>query len=533
MTQEWRAAPDAERRVRIAVWPEREAVEHAELWRALETLFPVEFDGAAPAAGAARVCFGGEAAAHGTRQPVFHASAGPGVLLAAGEMRFATSAAVPEAFRGLRLRDPGCRCVGVLPVARRHAVLATCDGHPVWTARHDAPLVVASALPLPRLAPGEPLRLHFRPAAWAALLPLLHWLRQVSEPEWQGPPPRASFVIDDPNLRRTRYGALDFHELATAARRENFHAAVATIPLDLAQASDAAVRVFRDNREHLSLLAHGNNHTGNELAEQDAAACAGLARQALRRMERFAERTGLVVERVMAAPHGACSATMASALAVAGFAAALISAGSLARWNPELAAEAALGMSPGWTLGGLPVLHRQGLRYVRTQAALAHFLGQPVIFTAHHGDCDGGLERLREAARECNAAASVRWMSPSAMSQSNYLLRAEREEVEVRMYSGQARVPLSREVRAASVTVHGLGRVRIDADRSGVVPLCEGWLLMVSRTAASLELEVLPAAQPLAARARVSPWARARRAMCEARDRMYPLFAAERPQVLD
>ena len=523
-------------RVRIAV---RAAASisvpgYGRLLRALEELYPVHFVREAAgcdAAADAVLCLGASTEARAASGPVFQLAAGEAVCLPAGEMRFANHPALPEAVRGLALPDPSCRLARRLHPGADEEVLADCDGHPVWLGSRWTPLHFVSALPLPQLGEHEGLYAYFRPMAWAALLPLLHWLRSISQTGWQLPAPRAAIVIDDPNLRHRSYGELNYAQLAAAAEQENFHAAIATIPLDAARGGIAAAEVFRQSRGRLSLLVHGNNHTRNELAQRAAAECRRIAAQARERMARLEQEGGLKVDRVMAAPHGACSGAMASALAEQGFAAALISVGSLLRWNPELAGEATLGMLPAWMWNGLPVMHRHGLRHVRVQAVLSRFLGQAAIFTAHHQDCGRGLERLREIAWACNSVAPVQWMSTAALARSNFLARQQGTRLEVRMFAQRASVPLTSLPTQAAVFLPGGESVYCQTGRPGLYLLGAGKVLAAAVTKASFELEMItPPVPPVApAVAWAAPWARLRRGLCELRDRVAPLLTAAHP----
>ena len=100
-----------------------------------------------------------------------------------------------------------------------------------------------------------------------SIIPLVTWLRRVEGcAVEQRPTNRATFVVDDPNLRCLRYGHLDFAKVVTSAKRNHYHVCVATIPLDLSSSSALVVRHFRQNSAHLSLCIHGNNHTKMSLA---------------------------------------------------------------------------------------------------------------------------------------------------------------------------------------------------------------------------------------------------------------------------
>ena len=56
--------------------------------------------------------------------------------------------------------------------------------------------------------------------------------------------------------------------MAVDAAEHHYHAAMAMVPLDAWYASPRALRLFQEKAERLSLLVHGNNHCGAELAAQ-------------------------------------------------------------------------------------------------------------------------------------------------------------------------------------------------------------------------------------------------------------------------
>ena len=94
------------------------------------------------------------------------------------------------------------------------------------------------------------------------------------------------------NLRRDRYGCIDFHALARSARERNYHASVALIPLDASRVGREAATIFRDNPQNLSILIHGNNHINFELArDYPAAEQLAILAEARRRMLGLANRS--------------------------------------------------------------------------------------------------------------------------------------------------------------------------------------------------------------------------------------------------
>ncbi len=274
------------------------------------------------------------------------------------------------------------------------------------------------------LAEGEALRERLRPGRNRALLALARFLAELTAHLRPPPAPlHAAFVIDDPNLRRRRYGHIDYAELLEHARSHGYHVAIAMVPLDgrLARRDGAATRLFRAGARNLSLCVHGNDHDGPDLGRptRDADALA-LVGQALRRTAAFEARTGLPVDRVMVPPHERLSEPVARALRAYGFAGVCTTrpypwvantperhwlarppaAGPLAAWNPvDLVA------------GGLPVLLRAEFEHPREDLALRAFLGQPLILYGHHDLLAEGPDALAQAAGEINRLGEVKWSS--------------------------------------------------------------------------------------------------------------------------
>ena len=96
--------------------------------------------------------------------------------------------------------------------------------------------------------------------------PSSSFLRELTEShQWTRPPLRASFVLDDPNLRWPTYGFINFRSLATHATAHGYHVAIASVPLDSWPVSASAARVFVEAPVPLSLSIHGHAHLRHEL----------------------------------------------------------------------------------------------------------------------------------------------------------------------------------------------------------------------------------------------------------------------------
>ena len=295
-------------------------------------------------------------------------------------------------------------------------VLASCGNEVLWTTCEAVDRVVLAP---DELEPNESLRDALVPGRWLSLLPLVHFLREVtSEVGWNLPPTRAAFIVDDPNLHWWSYGFIDFREVAADAENEGYHVAVATIPLDAWLVHPGVADLFRDRRKVLSLLLHGNDHTREELNQRrtDEEAVAILA-QALRRVEALERRSQLRLSRLMVAPHGLCSEQMMRAMMLSGF------EGLCYAWaSPRSADRPLAGWEPADLLaGGLPVFPRLPLRNSRDDLVLRSFLGQPLIVYAHHQDFVDGVDLLVETAAFINREPAVRWGSAEGLARSSYL----------------------------------------------------------------------------------------------------------------
>lgn len=413
----------------MGIAPAHQLRARARLWAALQDAYPVRFIGCEP--GAAR---GLDAvlAFDAARAP---AVAVPRLTLHGEEtpratplpVALATDSALARPLRGARLTDGYAGALQYLDGAE--TVLATLDGAPAWTKGHVA---CAPA----ELRVGEALRERLRPGRCLALLALAHFLADITA-HLRPPAPalRAAFLIDDPNLRRPRYGHLDYAALLHEARLHGYHLAVAMVPLDARLAHGRAIRIFREGAAHLSLCIHGNNHDGPELGRpRTEAQATAILGQALRRVAAFERRTGIAVDRVMVPPHERLSEPAARALRACGFAA--VATTRPYPWVADTPAQFWLKRPPeigplaAWrpvdvVAGGLPVLLRANFeRHPREDLVLRAFLGQPLILYGHHDLLAEGPGALADAAAQIDRLGEVRWSSLAAIARAQAPMRS-------------------------------------------------------------------------------------------------------------
>jgi hypothetical protein len=373
-------------------------------------------------------------------------------VAAQSAITFTSSAAVHRTFRGKSLADSSL--INFTGVSDRCESLAKVGEHAIWgVAQQGNQEHHCVGIDVPVFTERDFFHNHFRERCWFAMVPLLHFLRRLLGLDgWPAPEPRASFIIDDPNLHHRSYGYIDFEKLANHAAAHNYHATIATVPLDAWYFDRKVVDLFQTHKKHISLMMHGVNHVADELArsydEQDALS---LLATGLRRIAGLESRSGIAVARIMAAPHGAFAEFMADLMVRLGYEGACVSIGSLLRWNPEKLWPANLGFSMAQPLGGLgfPVFHRIGLS--ETDVRLSAFLGHPVIVTAHHQDCVSNFARFESIANTVNSIDTVRWMGIEEISTTNFVPKKQNEVLRIWPYSRRLAVPLSSEITEVEV----------------------------------------------------------------------------------
>jgi len=442
--------------VKIGVFPAEEFSRRRRLLQALGELFSLEFepgregdatnDRAALLFGVTREA-AIRIAGSGLRCLAFLKAEAVVKKSATGSVCLASIPYLAPCFRGRTLPDSTIGLVSPLQPEAGDEVVARKGEDALWIHRPEQNSAVdLVATECPNLSDTDYLFQHFQRDDWARLLPLLHFLREVSA--WEPPPLRACFMIDDPNLHWKSYGYIRYDQLVQHASAHSYHVSFATVPLDAWYVHPPTAALFREHQSRLSLLVHGNNHTRTELAQSygDQHRQALMA-QALNRIGQLEERSGLEVPRVMAAPHGACTEEMAQALLQTGFEAACIGRGSLMKFNQNKAWPVTIGLNVAEFLGdGFPVISRHRLSMsesAEVDFCLAAFLGKPVIPNGHHEDLAHGLDLFRDIANLINSMGQALWMDMKAIARSNFCTCRKDEVLHVRMYSrvAQLRIP--------------------------------------------------------------------------------------------
>jgi hypothetical protein len=464
---------------------------------------------------------------------------------------FAQDIRIRRPLRGRAIREDAAAAKLPLLPSRPELVFAAIGRKPVWWQASEAQEdLCVSAYPLPQLTEGDALRDYLRPGCFMGLLPLLHFLDHVvSGQNWEPPPLRASFVIDDPNLHWPSYGYLDYPEMVAHADRHGYHAGLAMVPLDGWLANHRAASLLKRNPSALSLLMHGNDHRSGELGHlADDRAAEAVVAQALRRTIAFERRSGVPVQRVMVPPHEVCSKSALRAMFRLGLDGACIGrrypwrgrltsfadASSLAKWRPADAWPLAKWHPTDMVAGGLPIIPRYRIDQPWEDLVFRALLHQPLILFGHHGDFAQGLEVLAEAADYVNGLGEVQWGSVGWIARQSFLTKRSGEALVVQMHSRRVTVEIPEDVTVLEVGTPSLSdgeparHLAYGADRASMVRDGYGWtsgsLQVVPGTRLNLTLAPDRSLDPALVDARrVTPWPLVRRALAEGRDRIQPL----------
>jgi hypothetical protein len=498
----------------VGVFPGAAFAARKRLFDALEQAFPVRFEAAGESAARfdALVAFGDLPDAAPPKQLRIDPVDGA----AAGRVAFTASPRLDARLRGRRLAEEHAPAAGI-DVRAGDEVLARAGDRVVWVRRGDADVVAGGPA---ELRPGGFLRDLVTPGRVIGLLPLVHFLREVTaDLAWERPAPRAAFVVDDPNLHWRSYGYVRYPELVRSARQHGYHAVMAMVPLDGWYAHRDTVRLFRDSGDVLSLVVHGNDHRRHDLERPTTRADAlRVLAAAQARIGRFERRTGLAVGRVMVPPHEACSAASMEALAETGFDAACATRAYL--WvdygSPPSAYNAPWPdhVLSGWQMtellpNGFPVLIRREPQQ-EDDIVLRRFFDQPLVMYAHAWDFADGLGPFERAAALVNSWPEVEWAPLPEIAAACYETRLEGTTLHVR--------PFARRIRVA--VPEGVEQVAIAPP-----PRAAGFERepIAVTSPATLELAFGPATRVNGHRPRFDGPAVARRLLVEARDRLQPL----------
>jgi hypothetical protein len=339
-------------------------------------------------------------------------------------------------FAGQVLHEQTPRLVASLVPSRAALPLAS-NPRGMTFARYRKRLFL-SVVP-PADANSGPLQEEFHSARFLGLLPLLLFLREaLASAAWTSMAPRATFMIDDPNFRFTRYGFIKYRSLIEASKKHEFHTTIAMIPIDWKKTAPRVASMIHDNQDRLSIVVHGVDHLSEEFAARVPLghAEATLA-QGLARMTAHERDTGLRFARAITFPHDACNTVWMRAMRNAGLEAAIARRGRPVDLDPA-ADDPLFGLHPAeMSVLGFPVIHRFRAEHPREELLFKAFLGKPLVVYTHHGFLCGDVDAFVHVAEYVNNHVAPRWSGIDAIVRSNYQLRESPAGLAARVFSNR------------------------------------------------------------------------------------------------
>lgn len=276
---------------------------------------------------------------------------------------------------------------------------------------------------------------------FSGLIPYVMALRAIfGDSCWKPVAQHAAIVVDDP-LLRPRYGFLDFEQLLRMAREHNFHAVLAFIPYNFSRIADSTVQIFRENRDHLSLCFHGNDHTAAEFASPAASLLHTILQTAERRIEKLTASTGLICDRVMVFPQGRFSDEAMSALRDRNFDAAVNTVTRPYGTAVDLSI-GELTLPAIVRYGGFPLfLRRSSVNTQMPETAFCLFFGRPVFIVEHHDRFERPQPLLDAVHRINSLAPGIKWSPLSTATAGAQLSRTRPDgSLEIRAWARTAHV---------------------------------------------------------------------------------------------
>ena len=272
---------------------------------------------------------------------------------------------------------------------------------------------------------------------FSRLVPLMMFLRgALGKRIWHNEHPRASFIIDDPLLKR-RYGFLEYGRLLDAMRRKQFSTCIAFIPWNYRRSRKETTALFAASPGMSSVCVHGCDHTRAEFATMDFESLCGKAQLALHRMRAHRRLSGVLFDEVMVFPQGVFSSEALSALKACGYLAAVNS--DLCPSNTPGALTLRDLMEVAVTrFANFPLF---GRRYPKNPAEFAFdlFLGKPALAVEHHGYFQNGYEALESFVDKLNALEErLEWTDLTTICSRACLTRStESGDVHLRFYGNR------------------------------------------------------------------------------------------------
>ena len=287
------------------------------------------------------------------------------------------------------------------------------------------------------------------PLMFSRFAPLLIFLRySAGESAWHPLVQYANLTVDDPWLVEP-FGYLNYKKLLREMENANFHTTIGFIPWNFDRSQSSVSALIRNNPHRFSICVHGNNHDHREFTNLEDRCfdlqCADI-RQALSRMEKFVDLTGIPYDRVMVHPHDKMAPEITlRALKAYNFlgAVACVNVPGDTPW-PEGPLFKLLPAT--LSFGNLPLVRRRSVACVRPELkpyiAIKLFLGLPLLLYCHHEFFKSGADAFNDVAKFVSRTQpQVRWGSLSRVFENLYLVRRRADgDYDTMIFSSKVRL---------------------------------------------------------------------------------------------
>jgi len=263
---------------------------------------------------------------------------------------------------------------------------------------------------------------------FARIAPSMMFVRySAGDLGWHAEAHYANLTIDDPWLTEP-YGYLDYEGLLREMVKHNFHTTVAFIPWNYDRSVPAVVSLFRNHPDRLSICIHGDNHDHVEfpaLSEKSLGEQTEDVREALNRMTRFQELTGIKYDKIMVFPHHIGSQAILAVLKRYNFLATVNSSNvPLDDVGPNSWSFVLRPVTLEWA--DFPSISRVTAQYPNPTGYIAvnAFLDNPLLFYGHQDLFADGIGSFDGMADEANKIEpGTRWSSLGDIVRHLYLVR--------------------------------------------------------------------------------------------------------------
>ena len=297
----------------------------------------------------------------------------------------------------------------------------------------------ASNMPATLSPSPDPYR---EPSVFTSLAPeMMLFHHAAGQRAWHSPGHYANLTIDDAWLREP-YGYVNYENLLREMEKHNFHSTIAFVPWNFDRSQPAMVSLFRSHLDRFSICVHGDNHDHQEFGPYSNKPLSGQTydiKQALARMAKFQQLTGLAYDPVMVFPHSISPEPTLAVMKRYNFWA---TANSL---NVPMGSEAPSGAEFALRTATMKFANFPSLRRYSAEAPgpssqllVDGFLGNPMLFYVHQAFFSAGIGAFDETADIVNRIApATEWRGLGYIAQHLYVerLRDDRN-YDIKTYSG-------------------------------------------------------------------------------------------------